>query len=209
MTNFTPKKIIDISLALEEGMIAYPDNPPFVIKRVVGATSSRSILTLGTHTGTHIDAPLHVFKDGKGVNKIPLARFVGPCRVLDLSKAKESITIKDLESFCIKKGERILIKTSNSKRGFKIFYDDYIYLDGDAADYLAKKCIMLLGIDSLSVKKRGGADHRPHLSLLKKGIVIFEGLNLSKAQGGAYTFVGFPLKLGDIDGAPARAILMN
>ncbi len=209
MTNFTPKKIIDISLTLEEGMIAYPDNPPFAIESVSGVSSSRSILTLGTHTGTHIDAPLHVFKDGNGVNKIPLARFAGPCRVLDLSKVKESITIKDLESFCIKKGERILIKTSNSKRGFKTFYDDYVYLDGDASDYLAKKGIILFGIDSLSVKKRGGADHRPHLSLLKKCIVIFEGLNLAKVTGGAYFFVGFPLKLGNIDGAPARAVLMN
>lgn len=209
MSKFTPKKIVDISLSLEEGMITYPDNPPFVIEDASGATSSRSIMTIGTHTGTHIDAPRHVFKDGKGLNKIPLARYVGPCRVLDLTKSKEAVTVADLEKFNIKKGERILVKTRNSKRGFKAFYDDYVYLDGDAADYLVKKGITLFGIDALSVKKRGGTDHRPHLSLLKKGIVIFEGLDLSKAMPGTYTFVGLPLKLGDVDGAPARAILIQ
>lgn len=209
MSNFVPKKIIDISLALEEGMITYPDNPPFMIMDASGLTSSRSILTIGTHTGTHIDAPRHVFKDGRGLNKIPLDRYVGVCRVLDLTNAKEAVTISDLERFRIKKGERILIKTRNSRRGFKTFYDDYVYLDGDAADYLAKKGITLFGIDSLSVKKRGGSDHRPHLSLLKKGVVIFEGLDLSKVLPGTYTFVGLPLKLGNIDGAPARAILIQ
>jgi arylformamidase len=209
MSNFIPKKIIDISLALEEGMITYPDNPPFVIEDASGPTSSRSILTIGTHTGTHIDAPRHVFKDGKGLEKIPLVRYVGKCRVLDLTKAKESVTVSDLETFRIKSGERILVKTRNSKRGFKTFYSDYVYLDGDAADYLVKKGITLFGIDSLSVKKRGGTDHRPHLALLKKGIVIFEGLNLSKATEGTYTFIGLPLKLGNIDGAPARAILIQ
>src|SRR3989344_3387755 len=202
MSNFEPKKTIDISLSLEEGMITYPDNPPFTIEDASGPTSSRSILTIGTHTGTHIDAPRHVFKDGKGLNKIPLMHYVGKCRVLELTKAKEAITTGDLELFRIKKGERILVKTRNSKRGFKTFYDDYIYLDGDAADYLVKKGITLFGIDSLSVKKRGGSDHRPHLSLLKKGIVIFEGLDLSKAPAGNYTFIGLPLKLGDVDGAP-------
>lgn len=209
MSKFAPKKIIDISLLLTEGMITYPDNPPLVIKDASGPTSSRSILTIGTHTGTHIDAPWHVFKDGKGISRIPLARYVGACRVLDLTKAKEAITIGDLEKFHIKKGERILVKTRNSKRGFKTFYDDYVYLDGDAADYLVKKGITLFGIDSLSVKKRGGSDHRPHLSLLKKGIVIFEGLDLSKASAGTYTFIGLPLKLGDVDGAPARVILIQ
>lgn len=208
MSNFTPKKIIDISLALKEGMIIYPDNPPLTIEDASGPTSSRSILTIGTHTGTHIDAPRHVFKDGKGIDKIPLARYVGTCRVLDLTKAKGAITISDLEKFRIKKGERILAKTHNSKRGFKTFYDDYVCLDGDAADYLVKKEIVLFGIDSLSVKKRGSTDHRAHLSLLKKDIVIFEGLDLSKAPAGSYIFVGLPLKLGDIDGAPARAILI-
>lgn len=203
------KKIIDISLALEEGMIGYPNNPEIKIETMRGATSAHSIVTIGTHTGTHIDAPFHVFPDGKGVSKVPLDVFIGKCRVLDLSKVKECITIDDLKKYKIKKGERILIKTNNSKRGFKTFYDDYVYLDGDAADYLAKVGIILFGIDYLSVKKRGGLDHRPHTSLLKKGIAIVEGIDLAKVPEGTYTFVGLPLKFGGIDGSPIRAVLVK
>ncbi len=203
------KKIIDISLAIEEGMITYPGNPETRVQIFEGATSTHSLISMGTHNGTHIDAPRHVFKNGKGVNKIPLDTYIGKCRVLDLTAVKESITIKDLKKYRIKKGERILVKTSNSKRGFKKFYNDYVYLDGDTADYLAEKGIILFGIDYISIKKRGGDDHRPHTSLLKKGIVIFEGLDLSKVTEGTYTFIGLPLKLGNIDGAPARAVLVT
>ena len=203
------KKIIDISLALEEGMITYPNNPEFKIQSFQDLTSAHSVIEMGTHTGTHIDAPRHVFKNGKGVSRIPLTAYVGKCRVLDLSMVKESITINDLKKYRIKKGERILVKTRNSTRGFKKFYNDYTYIDGDTADYLAEKGIILFGIDYLSVKKRGGSDHRPHTSILKKGIVIFEGLDLSKVSEGVYTFIGLPLKLGNIDGAPARAVLVT
>jgi arylformamidase len=203
------KKIIDISLMIEEGMITYPQNPAVVIERVQGETSTRSLISFGTHTGTHVDAPRHSFEHGAGINKIPLVKFMGSCRVLDCTTSKECVTVGDLKKHVIKKGERILIKTTNSKRGFTTFYDDYVYLDGDAADFLATKGIALFGIDSLSVKERGGKDQRPHTALLKKGIVIFEGLDLAKTSGGAYTFIGLPLKFGDIDGAPARAVLIK
>lgn len=209
MNNIRVKKIIDISLTLENGMIVYPGNPEVKIETTVGETSTHSSIAMGSHTGTHIDASLHVFKNGRGVNKIPLETYIGKCRVLDLTTVRESITIADLKRYRIKKGERILVKTRNSKRGFKKFYDDYVYLDGNAADYLAQKGIVLFGIDYLSIKKRGGKDYRPHTSLLKKGIVIFEGLDLSKVSSGVYLFVGFPLKFGNIDGSPARAVLLE
>lgn len=190
-------------------MITYPQNPEVKIESVQGETTLRSLVSFGTHTGTHVDAPRHSFTNGVGMNKIPLSKFVGNCRVLDCTRSKKCITVEDLKKHAIKKGERILAKTSNSRRGFKTFYDDYVYLDGDAADYLAKKGIMLFGIDALSVKKRGGDDQRPHTALLKKGIVIFEGLDLAKASAGSYLFAGLPLKMGDIDGAPARVVLIK
>jgi arylformamidase len=85
---------------------------------------------------------------------LPLDIFIGPCRVLDYSReGGEAVTKEFLESKKIKKGERILLKTKNSLRGFNEFYDDYIYLDGDAADYLSQLGIILVGIDALSIKK--------------------------------------------------------
>lgn len=200
--------IIDITYTLHANIPVYPGNPKLQIKTIKGKSSVHSEIFMGSHTGTHMDAPRHVFKFGSGVDAMDLENFIGPCRVLDLTRAKECVKIDDLKGFRIKKGEKILVKTKNSFRGFKKFFDDYIYLDGDAAGYLGKIGISLFGIDYLSVKKRGSPDNRPHTELLKRRIVIFEGLNLAKVRAGAYFFIGLPLKFEKLDGAPARAVLV-
>lgn len=200
--------IIDITYPIHPKMSVYPGDPKVSIKAIRGRTSTHSEIFMGSHTGTHIDVPRHMYRFGTAVDKIPLDVFIGPCRVLDLTQVKESIKIQDLKKFAIKKDERILVKTKNSARGMKTWYDDYVYLDGDAADYLAKIGIMLFGIDCLSVKKRGSKDQRPHTSLLKRRIVIFEGLNLAKVAAGRYFFIGLPLKFEGLDGSPARAALI-
>lgn len=201
------KNIIDISLEICEGMITYPGNPAVVIREVRGETSIHSDIHLGSHTGTHVDAPRHVFTKGKGVDEINLQALMGKCRVLDMTHVEKGISVNDLESTHIKAGERILAKTKNSLRGFKEFFDDFIYLEGDAAEYLAKIGIVLFGIDSLSVKEKGGEDARAHTSLLERDIVIVEGLDLSGADGGEYDLIVLPLKLKGLDGSPARALL--
>ena len=203
------KKIIDISLLLSDKTIVYPGNPELKIATIPGKTSTHSEITIGSHAGTHLDAPKHVFENGAGVDKVDLNKIVGECRVLDMTRVKEVIGVDDLKKEKIKKGERILVKTKNSKRGFEKFYDDYIYLGGEAAEFLAKKKIALFGMDYLSVKKRGGPDNRPHTELLRSGVVIFEGLDLSKVKPGKYFFVGLPLKFAGLDGAPARAVLIS
>ncbi|PIT92813.1 MAG: cyclase [Candidatus Harrisonbacteria bacterium CG10_big_fil_rev_8_21_14_0_10_42_17] len=201
--------IIDISFPITKGMITYPKNPKFRVKSFSTGHSMISKIVLGTHTGTHVDVPRHVFKNGKTVEKMTLDSFFGSCKVFDFSNVCDAITVDHLSLHQIKKGDRVLIKTANSKRGFKKFYNDYVYLDGDAADWLAKKGIALFGIDALSVKKRGGSDQRPHTSLLKKNIPIVEGLDLSKVKGGNYTFIGLPLRLNGLDGSPVRAVLIK
>ena len=210
MKNF--KKIIDISLPIYPGMIRYPKNPLVRFKRIRSGGQHPSELTeikLGTHTGTHVDAPRHVFKNKKTLDKLPISLFVGPCRVLDMTNVREVIKVVDLRPKKIKKGERILFQTRNSSRGYKKFRRDFIALDGPAADFLAKKGIILVGTDYLSIKKSGDKDHRAHSSLLANNIVIFEGLNLSDVKEGRYFFVGLPLKLISTDGAPARALLLQ
>jgi len=215
-------KIYDISLPLNSKTVIYPGNPDMTIepyKTVPEYPTNLSRITFGSHTGTHVDAPRHVDNNAIGVDKIDLEKCIGPCRVLDMTKVEEKITVQDFEKENIREGERILTKTKNSLKGFSAMggsasggnhlFEDSIYLDGDAADFLAEKGIMLFGIDSLSVKKRGGEDTRPHTSLLSKNIVIFEGLDLSQVEAGEYQFIGLPLKFTDLDGAPARAILIK
>jgi len=205
-------KIFDVSLPLNNQTVVYPGNLPVEISvhhEMPAHATHLSKIVMGSHSGTHVDAPAHAVSGGASLDQIPLETFVGPCRVFDFSEAKESIKIEDLEKFSPQKGERILVKTSNSKRGFKEFYDDYIYLDGDAADYLVSLEIGLFGIDYLSIKKRGGKDHRPHTSLLEKGIPIIEGLNLKEVPAGNYNLFCLPLKFTGIEGGPARAILLK
>lgn len=221
-------KIYDISLSLHNQTIIYPGNPGIFIeprRAVPEYPTNLSKITFGSHTGTHVDAPRHVDNNAIGVDKIDLEKCIGPCRVLDFMDCEEKISVLDLEKQSVKSGERILAKTKNSLRLASFdsaqdkslargkpphdFFDDAIYLDGDAADLLANKGIILFGIDWLSIKKRGGEDTRPHTSFLSKNIVIFEGLDLSKVEPGKYEFIGLPLKFTDLDGAPARAVLVK
>src|SRR3990167_3279255 len=120
-------KIIDISLPLHAGSIVYPGNPQIEIVELKSESSGSvfSKITFGSHTGTHIDAQKHVVEGGKPVDQIPLETFIGSCRVIDCTQDLGSVKRETLEHANIKKGERILLKTTNSSRGFETFYDNY------------------------------------------------------------------------------------
>lgn len=204
------KKIIDISLTLNNETIIYPGNPPFEIKTFKSASgsSTNSQFSTSTHNGTHIDSPGHAFEDGLDIDDLSLSTFIGPCRVIDLSSSVGSIAVSDLEKKHIVRGERILLKTANSERGFSTFYEDYAYLSGEGATYLANLGVTLVGIDALSVKQKGSKDNTPHTALLSKLIPIIEGLDLKHVAEGEYTLIAFPLKINAKDGAPARVVLL-
>jgi arylformamidase len=209
MLNF--HDIIDISLPIYEGMPIYPDNTAVAFAPEKGATTARTVITLGSHTGTHIDAPLHVIDGARAIDKIVLSAFMGECRVLDFTHIDfgGAVEIRDLEAQKIIKGERILLKTRNSLRGFTQFYYDYVYLGGDTAEYMAERKVTLVGIDSLSIKQKGSSDLRAHEALLKENIPILEGLDLSKTSQGRYMLFALPLKFMGIDGSPCRAVLTD
>jgi len=207
----TYNTIIDISLPIDENIILYPGNPPVTIETQKSATGQTylSNLSLGTHTGTHIDAPRHVNESGIGVDKLDLSKLIGTCRVLDLTNSVESIKKEELVAKNIQEGERVLAKTSNSARGYKTAYDDYIYLSSQGASYLKEMRVSVFGIDYLSVKKRGSIDNTPHTELLDNGIPIIEGIDLSNVSEGEYYLVALPLRLVDLDGSPIRALLLK
>lgn len=202
-------KFYDISLPITEKIIVYPGNPGPSIKRVSSipekSTNSSSI-TLGSHTGTHVDSKLHISNDGDGSIKLPLDSFYGECRVLDLTSAGKEIHKKDLETFGIKEGEIILIKSVNSTLGFKEFRKEFAHIKLDAAKYLVERGVKTLAVDYLSVKKFGG-DHEVHEELINS-LTLFEGVDLSEVPPGKYTFIGLPLPI-DCDGAPARVVLVK
>ena len=202
-------RIIDISVPIYPKMATYPGDPQVKFRPWPGKDWALTEVTLGTHTGTHADAPRHVFKNGRRIDELPLSKFIGPCRVLDMTHVKRAIEPQDFKKARLRRDERVIVKTRNSTRRQDRFYPDYVYLSGSATEYLAKLPIALFGIDAFSVKERGSGDLRPHTVLLSRNIPILERLYLRRVRPGRYTLIAAPLKLKGLDGAPVRAVLIN
>lgn len=199
-------KIYDISLPLQAGMIVWPGDPGFFRKENKGSGIT-SRLDFSTHTGTHIDAPRHfLFNDGT-VDKIALSKLVGKCRVIALQN-KNLISLGDVKKNNPKAHDKILFKTKNGKLlKRKKFTSNYVSLSLEAAKYLAAKRIDLVGIDYYGIEAKSAPRHPVHKALLKAGIVIVEGLDLSKVEPENYNLAALPLKIVGADGSPARVIL--
>lgn len=200
------KKFIDISLPIKEGMTVWPGDINFARKELRGS-SVNSNLTISTHTGTHIDAPKHFLFNGGSVDKIALDKLIGQVRVISVS-ANVLIEPKDFARYPLRAHDKIIFKTRNSALlRSKKFISDYVSLSLESAKLLAKKKIDLVGIDYYGIEAKGSPGHPVHKTLLKAGIVIVEGLNLSKVHAGVYKFAALPLRLIGADGSPARAVV--
>jgi arylformamidase len=163
---------------------------------------------MGSHSGTHVDAPAHFLKGGATVDRAPLGVLIGTARVIEITDA-ESIKPAELKRHRIRKGDRILFKTRNSAiwQTAGRFDEDFVYITAEGAKYLVEREVSVVGVDYLSV----GGYHRDgsevHRTLLGAGAWLIEGLDLSSVEAGRYDLICLPLKIKDGDGAPARVIL--
>lgn len=206
--------IYDISVPLVNGGLVYPGNPAISItpqqEVAKGASANVSLLSFGSHTGTHVDAPKHFFDDGLAVDALSLDLLMGPAVLICVEDDVMAVTAQHLQLHELKNHQRVLIKTRNSsfirEREFK---NDYTYLAPDGAAYLAELGVKLVGVDYLSIEQFHSGHHRTHRTLLEKGIVIVEGLDLSAPPMGPYELRVLPLRLAGLDGAPARAVLVG
>jgi len=195
----------DITRPIHAAMAIYPGNPPVemrLVRPADAASSALSVISLGSHTGTHIDAPAHIRAGAAGTASYSLDVFVGRAQVLDLGNVPSVITAVDLPDGL---PERVVIKTINSKRQINDFNPDFVALDESAALRLVASGVKLIGTDGPSIKKKGIKD-KVHQILLEAGIVIVEGLWLAGIDGGHYELICLPLAI-DCDGAPVRALL--
>ncbi len=203
---------IDVSVPVRTGMIVYDGDPVVRVEGVSaiarGDLANVSRMELGTHTGTHVDAPRHFIDGAAGVDRLPLDALVGPAVVADASAAPGDVNAAALAALDIPAGtERLLLRTRNGdlwERG--AFTRDYAGVAEDAALALVAMGVRLLGIDYLSIAPSG--DPAPtHRALLEAGVVVVEGLDLRAAPPGRYDLVCLPLRVEGADGAPARALL--
>lgn len=209
-------RIFDISLSISPELPVWPGDPPVVLERVEsmdqGAHANVSHLSAGVHTGTHVDAPHHFLNDGRTVEQLPLDVLTGPCYVAQLPDGIEAISAEALDGTSIPEGiNRILFGTNNSRfwsRGETQFQENFVAVTEDGARWLVERGFQLVGVDYLSVAPYG--DSIPtHTVLLRAGVVVVEGLDLSAVPRGFYDLYCLPLKLLGADGAPARALLIQ
>lgn len=205
---------IDISLPLDANLPVWPGDPAVAIGLAAsmarGDACNVTQLSLGAHTGTHVDAPRHFIDDGPGVESLDPGTLMGPCRVLE-HRDPGHVTRNDLAGALDDRVERLLIRTANSlhwpsARGS--FRREFIALAPDAARYLVERGVKLVGIDYLSIEAFvKDPAHPVHTALLAAGVVILEGLDLSAVAPGDYELICLPLLIPGADGAPARAFL--
>lgn len=203
--------IHDITVPIQVDMPIYAGDPDVELERVSsiadGGHANVSKLSMGVHTGTHVDAPVHFIEGAPGMESVSLDALCGPAVVVDgTSISGDCIGESHLEAIEIPEGaERVLLKTRNSELwNQKEFTRDFLRLDGSGARFVVARGIRTIGIDYLSV-----GDHEAHRELLGAGVVPVEGLDLREIEPGEYTFVCLPLDLVGSDGAPARAILID
>lgn len=209
-------KIIDITNTLTSEIPVWPGDPHVNRERFAkieeGSPCNNSKITLSVHTGTHMDAPYHFVPDGITIEQLSLETLVGKCQVVQIPDHCDLVTAEDLKKVSIDPATiRLLLKTRNSQywqRNEKEFQRGFVALSPDGAQYLVEKGIKLVGIDYLSIAPF--ADGVPtHVTLLRAGVIVFEGANLSEVESGFYQLCCLPLKLGGSDGAPVRAILIK
>jgi ribose 5-phosphate isomerase B len=199
------RRIYDVSPTLYTGMPIWQGDPQVIIKNTCsiaeGDSYNVSWLQLGSHSGSHVDAPRHFLENAAGVDAVSPEALLGAARLLRL-KNNPVIDRKTLGRLGLNGVCRLLLATGCSTSDFK-----YSYLTPDAADYLLTIGIRLLGTDCPSVDKPGDESYPVHHALLGGGVVILEGLDFRDVPAGDYELICAPLKIKDGDAAPARVFL--
>lgn len=211
-------RIYDVSVPISEITPVWPDDPRVQIESLSsiadGDPANVSRLSMSLHTGTHVDAPYHFIRDGITVDKLPLDLLVGPAFLAEVDDPeRRKIGVFDLARIHFPRDTtRLLIKTSNSnlwEDNLTEFEREFIHLAPHTAEWLVKRGIRLLGVDYLSVEAYGVKEFRVHHTLLRAGVVIVEGLDLSRVPAGPCQLVCLPLKIKGGEAAPARVLVIR
>ncbi|HVE77423.1 MAG TPA: cyclase family protein, partial [Gemmatimonadaceae bacterium] len=199
---------IDVSASLDPATTpVYEGDAPmrfdFLRDMRRGDDLTLSAYSLGAHSGTHIDAPMHFVGGGASIDGVPLEPLIGPARVIDIADSVRAIDAAELGRHEWRGARRVLFRTRSSRRGWMrsaTFHRDFAYIAPDAAQLLADAGVLLVGIDYLSSEQFGAPAPRTHRILLGKGIPIVEGLALEKVSAGEYDLIVLPIKVAGHEG---------
>lgn len=203
-------RIIDISIPISPTMPTWPGDPAVrLIPHGSPATEGFHVseLTLGTHTGTHVDPPAHFFPGAATVDQLALEALIGPAVVADVCAGDGPVEAADLAPVDLEGTTRLLLRTSSTP--WPEHPEHWRGLSAGASELLVAKGVELVGIDSLSIDEPSSGTFPAHRILLAAGTVIVEGLDLSNVQAGPAELCCLPLAITGADGAPARAVLIQ
>ncbi|KON91459.1 cyclase family protein [Rossellomorea marisflavi] len=201
-------KIYDVTAPIHSDMPVYKNKPEKKpsIKTDTNGHVTESRISIDLHTGTHVDAPLHMFNEGETIETIDIKQLVRPVKVFDLTDAEENISYDDIKDLDIEENDFVIFKTKNSwDEGFNF---EFIYVAADAAKHLAEKKIAGVAIDALGIE-RAQEGHPTHRTLMGNGVIIMEGLRLKDIEPGQYFMVAAPLNIQKTDASPARVLLFD
>lgn len=203
--------IYDVSMTIKQDMQVYNNNSKKLPKIKATATHSdgeiyESEITMNLHTGTHIDYPLHMLKNGATSNVETLEDFITDAKVFDVSYLTDYIDLNTVKKFDIQENDFVLFKTKNSFSDE--FLTDFTFLGSEAAKYLKNIKVKGVGIDGLGIE-RAQKNHPTHKVLLNNGIIIIEGLRLKDIKQSKYNMICLPLKIANVEATPARVILFD
>jgi kynurenine formamidase len=204
--------LYDLSQPIENGMTYVPGDPePNIVPWPLDSPWRVSALQLGTHCGTHLDAPAHVGA-GATIDDLPLARLIGRGVVVDVTgkRAGERIGLDDVVAARtnLQQGAWAILHTGWSRHWRTAAYLQHPVVDPALARALVEWDVGLLAVDMLNPDDTATGASTIHDILLPAGVLIAENLTgLDQlAAGQLYTFALLPLKLAGLDGAPVRAV---
>ena len=201
----------DITRPIRDGMPVYPGDPEVTVRPWLsiarGDPVNVSLLGLGSHTGTHVDAPRHLDNGAPGVDRLPMDALLGPALVAELGPRAcvEAADLHRLDLLGLGRQLRLLFKTRTA--GSQPV--QLLTLSEEAAGLLVEAGVRLVGVEAASVDPSAASDLPAHRRLLSAGVVILENLDLSAVPPGSYELLCLPLTLQDGDGAPVRALLLD
>lgn len=203
------RRIYDISQTLRPGIAVWPGDAAFSVewrwRMADGASVNVSTIRLSTHTGSHSDAPYHFYEHGAAIAEVPLEKYLGRARVVDLPGV-EQVGLEHLDGLALDRLERVLFRTLSGDPE-AAFPGPFPYLSAEAARELGRAGLKLVGIDTPSMDPVDSKDLPAHHHLLEHGVAILEGIDLQAVPPGDYELIALPLKLAGLDGSPVRAVL--
>ncbi|MDX6748849.1 arylformamidase [Geminicoccaceae bacterium 1502E] len=203
-------RLVDISRPLVAGMPVWPGDEEvrtrWTARIAPGCPVNVGAVSLTTHAGTHVDAPLHYDAEGIDVAGLPLDLLVGPCRVVDVASCGPLVTAAALEQGLATPVERLLLRTASAPPGPR-FDPSFTAVAADAVELAAARGVRLLGVDTPSVDPADSEDLPAHMAARRTGLLLLEGLDLASVAPGEWELIALPLRLVGMDASPVRAVL--